>query len=128
MSSASTIGLPFLKSDFVAPAFTSGVGFNFIIENDSSIPVGNYLVWTYLYIKGDTDTDLGPIVIILDNGLLYPATLNSAGTIINDGAITFQTSQIISITTEQPNIILKSSITFSNNEPTVSGTIYFLPI
>jgi hypothetical protein len=128
MSSASTINLPFLKSDFTAPAYTSGVQFDFILDNDFSIPIGNYLVWIYLFIEGDTDTDLGPIQILLDNGPNYPNTLNPAGTLINDGSITFQSSQLVSISTEQPNVIFQGSVAFNNNRPNVSGSISFLPI
>ena len=129
MSSASTIGLPYLQSVFVAPAFASGVAFNFLIENNSNIPIGNYLVWTYLFIQGDTDTDLGPIVLALANTTtLFPNTLNSGGTLINGGSITFQSSQIASITQEQPNINLQGSVLFNGNVPTVNGTIFFLPI
>jgi len=128
MSSASTIGLPFLKSSIVAPIFTSGVPFDYLIENNSNIPIGNYLVWTYLFIQGDTDTDLGVVISALANGPLYPNTFNPSGTLINNGSITFQSSQIVIITTEQPNIILQGSVLFNNNAPTVSGTIFFLPI
>jgi hypothetical protein len=128
MSSASTIGLPFLKSTIVAPTFTSDATFDYLIENNSNIPIGNYLVWTYLYIKGDTDTDLGVVVTALANGPLYPNTFNPSGLVIDDGSITFQSSQIVIITTDQPNINLQGSVVFNNNAPTVTGTIFFLPI
>jgi len=129
MSSASTIGLPYLKSAFTAPVFDSGVGFNFIFENDNAIPIGNYLVWTYLFIEGDTDTDLGPIVTALANTTqLYPNTLNPGGTVIDDGSITFQSSQLAIITQEQANINVQGSIQFNGNAPTVTGSIFFLPI
>jgi hypothetical protein len=128
MSSASTIGLPYLKSAFTAPVFVSGVAFNFILENDNAIPIGNYLVWTYLFIEGDTDTDLGTIVTALDNGILYPNTFNPGGSVINDGSITFQYSQLVIISAEQPNINLQGALQFNGNAPTVTGSIFFLPI
>lgn len=128
MSSASTLNLPYLKSVFVAPDFTAGVGFNYLIENNTTIPIGNYLVWIYLYIKGDTDTDLGAVTTALANDSLYLNTYNAGGSIINDGILTFQNSQIVIITTEQSTINLQGSILFNNNAPTVSGSIFFLPI
>jgi hypothetical protein len=130
MSTASTINLPFLKSTFVAPAFASGVNFDYIIENNSNIPIGNYLVWTYLNIKGDTDTDLGPVITVLANVPIAPNTFNISGLIINDGSVVFQSSQIAIITTEQPNIFFQGAILFNTatNAPTVTGTIFFLPI
>ena len=129
MSSASTIGLPYLSSTFVAPALVSGTPFGFILENDSPIPIGNYLVWTYFDIQGDTDTDLGPIVISLNNTpTLFPYTLNPGGVVIDNGSVTFQSSQLVIITTEQPNIILGGAVQFANNAPTITGSIFFLPI
>jgi len=128
MSSASTIALPFLKSNFTAPAFTSGTQFDFILNNDFNIPAGNYIVWTYIRIQGNVDTDLGPVIIGLNNGTLYPFTFNPAGTLINTNILEFQNSQIVSFSTNQPDIDLIGSIGFLNNRPTVSGTIFFYPI
>jgi hypothetical protein len=130
MSSASTIGLPFLKSAIVAPTFTSTVPFDFLIENTSSIPVGNYLVWTYLYIQGDVNTALGQVVtnISINGAPFRPNTFNAGGIDLNNNSITFQSSQIVIVSIEQPQIILQSTIVFFNNAPTISGTIFFLPI
>jgi len=128
MSSASTINLPFIKCNMTAPAFASGVPFNLIIENNTSIPIGNYLVWTSLIIEGDTDTDLGPVATALLNGPLFENVFNPGGSLINDGSLTFQNSQIVIITTEQPNIIFQCSLLFGGNDPTIVGTISFLPI
>ena len=128
MSSSSTINLPFLKSNMTAPVINSGVAFNLNIENNSNIPIGNYLVWTFLNIKGNTNTDLGPVATALLNGPLFPNVFNPSGSLINNSSLTFQNSQIVIITTEQPNAVLQCSILFSGNAPTITGTIIFLPI
>ena len=129
MSTASTaLGLPFLKSTFTAPAFTSGADFNYILANAFNIPVGNYLTWLYLEIEGNTDTDLGPVITLINNGTSYTSTFNQSGVALNNSGITFQNSQFISITTAQPNLILRGAIGFGNTRPTVTGTIIFYPI
>jgi len=128
MSSASTINLPFIKCNMTAPAFASGVPFNLIIENNTTIPIGNYLVWTFLTIEGDTDTDVGPISTLLGNGPEFPNVFNPAGSLINGGALAFQNSQIVIITEEEPNIDFRCSLPFAGNAPTIVGTIFFLPI
>jgi len=128
MSSASTVGLPFLKSTFTAPAFTAGADFNYILSNDFIIPVGNYLAWVYLEIQGNIDTDLGPVITLINNGTPYTFTFNQSGSTINNAGITFQNSQFISITTTQPSLNLVGAVGFTNTRPTITGTIIFYSI
>jgi len=128
MSSASTIGLPFFKSNFVAPVITSGTLFNYACSNNFSIPPGNYLTWIYLSIRGTTDTTLGPVITVVNNGTIrYPFTLNSSTIDLNGDTIAFQNTQVISITTEEI-INIQGQVNFDDTAPAIAGTIYFYPI
>jgi hypothetical protein len=128
MSSASTIGLPFLKSNFVAPAIASGVTYNYALSNNFNIPAGNYIAWIYLSIRGNADTILGPTITVINNGVdTYPFTSNSSTVNLNGDTIVFQNTQVVSISTDQL-ILLRGQIDFDNNAPAVAGVIYFYPI
>jgi hypothetical protein len=128
MSSASTIGLPFFKSNFVAPVITNGTLFTYALSNNFNIPPGNYLAWIYLSIRGDTDTTLGPVITLINNGPeVYSFTLNSSTIDLNGDTIAFQNTQVVSITNEEI-INLKGQINFDNNTPSIAGIIYFYPI
>jgi hypothetical protein len=128
MSSASTIGLPFFKSNFVAPVITNGTLFNYALSNNFNIPVGNYLAWIYLSIRGTTDTTLGPVITLINNGPeAYSFTLNSSTIDLNGETIAFQNTQVVSITNTEI-INLQGQINFDNNAPTIAGIIYFYPI
>ncbi|MDB4352878.1 hypothetical protein OAA60_05565 [Porticoccaceae bacterium] len=128
MSSASTKGLPFFKSDFVSPALTSDTNFYYLLTNDFSIPVGNYLAWIYLSIQGTADTELGPVVTAINNTDTFPFTVNPTALTLDAGTIVFQNSQLVEITTVQPNLILVGKVSFNNTAPTIAGTIYFYPL
>jgi hypothetical protein len=128
MSSASTIGLPFFKSTFVAPVITDGTLFNYALSNNFDIPAGNYIAWIYLSIKGDTDTTLGPVITVINNGIdKYSFTVNPSTVDLNDATIAYQNTQVISINTIQ-TINLQGQINFDNNTPAIAGVIYFYPI
>ena len=128
MSSASTIGLPFFKSNFVAPVITSGTAFNYALSNNFIIPPGNYIAWIYLSIKGDTDTILGPAITSISNGIdFYSFTVNPSTINLNDTTIAFQNTQVITIDATQI-IDLRGQINFDNNVPAIAGIIYFYPI
>jgi hypothetical protein len=128
MSSASTIGLPFFKSNFVAPVITSGTLFNYACSNNFSIPPGNYIAWIYLSIQGNTDTSLGPVITSINNGAdFYPFTVNSTTLDLNGDTIVFQNTQVITVNTTQI-INLKGQVLFDNTAPAIAGIIYFYPI
>jgi hypothetical protein len=128
MSSASTIGIPFFKSNFVAPVITNGTLFNYALSNNFNIPAGNYLAWIYLSIRGDTDTILGPVITAINNGPnAYSFTLNTSTIDLNGETIAFQNTQVVSITNAEI-INLQGQINFDNNAPSIAGIIYFYPI
>jgi hypothetical protein len=129
MSSASTIGLPFFKSSFISPpVITDGTLFNYTLTNYFNIPAGNYIAWVYLSIRGNTDTALGPVASVINNGsTAYPFTVNPSAIDLNAQSIAFQNTQIVSINTNQ-QIFLQGQINFDNTAPSIAGTIYFYPI
>jgi hypothetical protein len=131
MSSASTIGLPFLKTIFEAPIIVSETRFDYILLNNFTIPTGNYLAWIYLEIEGNVDTELGTVLTIINNGApdVYSFTVNSSLVNIEAGTIAYQNTQVISITTPE-TISLSGSVFYTDttNAPTITGTLYFYPI
>lgn len=128
MSSASIKGLPFFKSDFVSPPLTSNTNFTYLLTNDFSIPIGNYLAWIYLSIQGNTDTELGPVVTAINNTTTFPFTINPTSIQLDADTVVFQNTQLIEITVAQPNLILVGKVLFNNTAPSIGGTIYFYPI
>lgn len=128
MSSASTLGLPFFKATFVAPVIITGTLFNYALSNNFNIPSGNYIAWIYLSIKGDTDTTLGPVITLINNGIdKYSFTVNSSTIDLNDSTIAYQNTQVITIDTPQ-TINLQGQINFDHTTPSIAGIIYFYPI
>jgi len=130
MSSASTIALPFYKCNLVAPVITNGTLFNYATTNNFNILPGNYIAWIYLSIRGTTDTVLGPVITLVNNGVdRYPFTFNSSTIDLNGDTIAFQNTQVISITTEQIiNIQGQVSFDTATNAPVIAGTLYLYPV
>jgi hypothetical protein len=129
MSSASTIGLPFFNSTFISPTtITNGTLFNYGLINNFNIPVGNYLAWIFLAIRGDTDTELGPVITVINNGVnAYPFTSNTSTVALDGDTLAFQNTQVISIT-NAGIINLQGQINFNNNAPGIAGIIYLYPV
>lgn len=126
MSSASTaLGIPLQRSTFLSPVnFNSNVGFQYILGTPITLQPGNYLVWYYFEINGDTDTEIVVFQYSLNN---FANTLVYNNVVINGGELPLQSSQIISITTPT-NVVLNSAIIYTNTQPDITGTIIFSPL
>jgi len=131
MSSASTIALPYFKSNFTTPVFNSTTPFNCILQTNSNIPAGNYLSWLAINVDGNTDTEIGIIISVIANGTTtYQNTYNLTenAIVIGDELVVFQNTQFLSFATEQPELNLVLNLLYEGNRPTITGTIILYPI
>jgi hypothetical protein len=128
MSSASTLGIPLQQAQFASPLnFASGGVFNYTLENAITLQPGNYLVWIYFYIEGDTDTELNQFQYYILNNINYFNTLVQQPLQLNDNILPLQTTQILSIS-EPTNLVLRSIINYDQTQPNITGTIVFSPL
>jgi hypothetical protein len=130
MSTASIINLPiiFQSNLTVTTAIVSGVPFDYTLSNNFQIPKGNYLIWTYLTITGDTDTILGTVATVIDiGGSITGFTSSTNNVTINDGIVRYQNCQINTVET-LTNFTLNGIIGYNNTPPNITGTIIFYPL
>lgn len=126
MSSASTaLGIPLQRSTFLSPVnFNSNVLFQYVLGTPITLQPGNYLVWYYFQIQGDTDTEIDIYQYSLNN---FSNTLVQNPVAINDGQIPLQSTQIITVTTPT-NVVLNCLVVYTNSQPDISGTVIFSPL